>query len=185
MIPPPKTNKPQLNPREVLQWGGARAIAEALESTGYRIQGHLLSDYEQVLRSGKVWMIEGEPGAGKSAVAYATQHGFNMTMFPVQGSREGAQSSTGQGLDAVEQRLRDDDAAPPASVGPGHRKARAVNDAVGASHTQWYAFERGPAHVRPSVEGGEQLERRPAALLVIPGLLFELGDVTRAGRGRE
>jgi len=33
-------------------------------------------------------MIEGEPGAGKSAVAYATQHGFNMTMFPVQGMSE-------------------------------------------------------------------------------------------------
>jgi MoxR-like ATPase len=88
MIPPPNSNKPQLNPREVLQWGGTRAIAEALESTGYRIQGHLLSDYEQVLRSGKIWMIEGEPGAGKSAVAYATQHGFNMTMFPVQGMSE-------------------------------------------------------------------------------------------------
>jgi MoxR-like ATPase len=88
MIQPPKTNKPQLNPREVLQWGGTSAIAEALESTGYRIQGHLLSDYEQVLRSGKIWMIEGEPGAGKSAVAYATQHGFNMTMFPVQGMSE-------------------------------------------------------------------------------------------------
>src|SRR5215207_8837467 len=88
MIPPPNTNKPQLNPREVLQWGGTRAVAEALESTGYRIQGHLLSDYEQVLRSGKIWMIEGEPGAGKSAVAFATQHGFNMTMFPVQGMSE-------------------------------------------------------------------------------------------------
>jgi MoxR-like ATPase len=88
MIPPPKTSKPQLNPREVLQWGGTRAIAEALESTGYRIQGPLLSDYEQVLRSGKIWIIEGEPGAGKSAVAFATQHGFNMTMFPVQGMSE-------------------------------------------------------------------------------------------------
>jgi MoxR-like ATPase len=88
MIPPPKPNKPQLNPREVLQWGGTQAIAEALARTGYRIQDHLLSDYEQVLRSGKIWMIEGEPGAGKSAVAYATQHGFNMTMFPVQGMSE-------------------------------------------------------------------------------------------------
>src|SRR3954462_1310448 len=88
MIPTPKANKPQLNPREVLQWGGTRAIAEALESTGYRIQSHLLSDYVQVLRSGKIWMIEGEPGSGKSAVAYATQFGFNMTMFPIQGMSE-------------------------------------------------------------------------------------------------
>ncbi|MDQ3686884.1 MAG: AAA family ATPase, partial [Acidobacteriota bacterium] len=37
---------------------------------------------------GKVWMIEGEPGAGKSAVAFATQLGFNMTMFPIQGMSE-------------------------------------------------------------------------------------------------
>lgn len=88
MIPPPKPNQPQLNPRETLREGGIRAIAARLESTGYRIQRDLLSDYEQVLRSGKIWMIEGEPGAGKSAVAYATQHGFNMTMFPVQGMSE-------------------------------------------------------------------------------------------------
>lgn len=88
MIPPPKPHQPQLNPREVLREGGAQAIAACLESTGYRIQQDLLSDYEQVLRSGKIWMIEGEPGAGKSAVAYATQHGFNMTMFPVQGMSE-------------------------------------------------------------------------------------------------
>jgi MoxR-like ATPase len=88
MIPPPKPSQPQLNPREVLSGGGAEAIAEALARTGYRIQADLLSDYEQVLRSGKIWMIEGEPGAGKSAVAYATQHGFNMTMFPVQGMSE-------------------------------------------------------------------------------------------------
>ena len=47
-----------------------------------------MSDYVQVLRSGKIWMIEGESGSGKSAVAYATQFGFNMTMFPVQGMSE-------------------------------------------------------------------------------------------------
>lgn len=88
MIPPPKPDKPQFNPRDVLHIGGQQAIAEGLERTGYRIQADLLSDYEQVLRSGKVWMIEGEPGAGKSAVAFATQAAFNMTMFPVQGMSE-------------------------------------------------------------------------------------------------
>lgn len=88
MIPPPKPDKPQFNPREVLHVGGRQAIAEGLERTGYRIQSELLSDYEQVLRSGKIWMIEGEPGAGKSAVAFATQAAFNMTMFPVQGMSE-------------------------------------------------------------------------------------------------
>jgi len=88
MIPPPQQNKPQFNPREILREGGRHTIREALANTGYRIQADLLSDYEQVLRSGKVWMIEGEPGAGKSAVAFATQAAFNMTMFPIQGMSE-------------------------------------------------------------------------------------------------
>ena len=88
MIPPPRPDEPQLNPREVLLQEGVGGVAEQLASTGYLIQQDLLSDYAQVLRSGKIWMIEGEPGAGKSAVAYATQHGFNMTMFPVQGMSE-------------------------------------------------------------------------------------------------
>lgn len=88
MIPPPAPDQPQLNPREVLQREGASGIAARLETAGYRIQQHLLDDYIQVLRSGKVWMIEGEPGSGKSAVALATQFGFNMTMFPVQGMSE-------------------------------------------------------------------------------------------------
>jgi MoxR-like ATPase len=88
MIPPPASDKPQLNPREVLQQEGVSGIAERLASTGYLIQEGLLSDYVQVLRSGKIWMIEGEPGSGKSAVALATQFGFNMTMFPIQGMSE-------------------------------------------------------------------------------------------------
>jgi MoxR-like ATPase len=88
MIPPPRPNEPQLNPRVVLQEEGAGAVAGRLASTGYRIQQDLLDDYIQVLRSGKIWMIEGEPGSGKSAVALATQFGFNMTMFPVQGMSE-------------------------------------------------------------------------------------------------
>ncbi len=88
MIPPPASDKPQLNPREVLQQEGVNGVAERLASTGYLIQRELLSDYVQVLRSGKIWMIEGEPGSGKSAVALATQFGFNMTMFPIQGMSE-------------------------------------------------------------------------------------------------
>lgn len=88
MIPPPRPDEPQLDPRAVLREEGAEGIAARLAGTGYRIQQELLNDYVQVLRSGKVWMIEGEPGSGKSAVAYATQQGFNMTMFPVQGMSE-------------------------------------------------------------------------------------------------
>jgi len=88
MIPPPKLGEPQLDPRVVLRDEGAKGIAERLAGTGYRIQEDLLNDYVQVLRSGKVWMIEGEPGSGKSAVAFATQLGFNMTMFPIQGMSE-------------------------------------------------------------------------------------------------
>ncbi|MCP9496883.1 MAG: AAA family ATPase [Pyrinomonadaceae bacterium MAG19_C2-C3] len=88
MISPPKPNQPQTNPRDVLHEEGARGLAERLTGARYRIKEDLLSDYVQVLRSGKIWMIEGEPGAGKSAVALATQAAFNMTMFPVQGMSE-------------------------------------------------------------------------------------------------
>lgn len=88
MIPPPKPDEPQFNPRVVLRDEGASGIAERLASTGYRIQEDLLNDYVQVLRSGKIWMIEGEPGSGKSAVTFATQLGLNMTMFPIQGMSE-------------------------------------------------------------------------------------------------
>lgn len=88
MIPPPRQNEPQLNPRECLRDEGKEGIAARLESAGYRIQSQLLDDYAQVLRSGKIWMIEGEPGSGKSAVAFATQLTFNMTLFPIQGMSE-------------------------------------------------------------------------------------------------
>lgn len=84
MIPPPKPDETQLNPRDVLHSEGREGVAARLAGSGYRIQIQLLDDYVQVLRSGKIWMIEGEPGAGKSAIALATQTAFNMTMFPVQ-----------------------------------------------------------------------------------------------------
>jgi len=88
MIPPPAPNQQQLNPRDVLREEGKDGIAARLCDAGYRIQLQLLDDYVQVLRSGKIWMIEGEPGAGKSAVAFATQLAFNLTMFPIQGMSE-------------------------------------------------------------------------------------------------
>ena len=88
MIPPPRPQEPSRNPRAVLADAGPAALAQALARTGYHIQDTLLDDYAQVLRSGKVWLIEGEPGAGKSAVAYATQAAFNLTLFPVQGMSE-------------------------------------------------------------------------------------------------
>jgi MoxR-like ATPase len=88
MIPPPVPSQQQLNPRDVLLKEGKNGIAARLCDAGYRIQSQLLNDYVQVLRSGKIWMIEGEPGAGKSAVAFATQIAFNLTMFPVQGMSE-------------------------------------------------------------------------------------------------
>ncbi|MGB8507038.1 MAG: AAA family ATPase [Pyrinomonadaceae bacterium] len=88
MIPPPVPVQPQLNPREVLREEGKEGIAARLLGAGYRIQSQLLDDYVQVLRSGKIWMIEGEAGSGKSAVALASHVAFGMTMFPIQGMSE-------------------------------------------------------------------------------------------------
>ena len=88
MIPPPRPNFQPVNPRELLARDGPEAMAHALASTGYIIQRRILEDFVQVLRSGKPWLLEGDAGAGKSAVAYACQHGFNMTLFPLQGMEE-------------------------------------------------------------------------------------------------
>jgi MoxR-like ATPase len=88
MIPPPLPDQPTINPRHLLREGGKPALAHCLAGTGYRIQNGLLDDFAPVLLSGKIWLIEGEPGAGKSAVAYATQRGCNMALFPVQGMSE-------------------------------------------------------------------------------------------------
>lgn len=88
MIAPPRPHLPTTNPRRLLAERGAEAIADALGSTGYMIQRQLLDDFVQVLKSGKPWLIEGEAGSGKSAIAYALQHGCNMTLFPLQGMEE-------------------------------------------------------------------------------------------------
>ncbi len=88
MIPPPKPHLPSLNPRELLAAGGVDAVAEALASTGYMIQRQLLSDLIQALRSGRPLLIEGEAGAGKTALAYALYEACNLTLFPLQGMAE-------------------------------------------------------------------------------------------------
>lgn len=88
MIAPPRPNHETINPRELLAREGAEAIAEALASTGYIVQRRILNDFVQVLRSGKPWLLEGEAGAGKSAIAYAAQYAFNLTLFPLQGMEE-------------------------------------------------------------------------------------------------
>ncbi len=86
--PPPRPQHETINPRELLAREGAEAIAEALASTGYIVQRRILNDFVQVLRSGKPWLLEGEAGAGKSAIAYAAQYAFNLTLFPLQGMEE-------------------------------------------------------------------------------------------------
>lgn len=88
MIPPPKPHLPSLNPRELLAAGGVDRVAEALASTGYMIQRQLLSDLIQALRSGRPLLIEGEAGAGKTALAYALYEACNLTLFPLQGMAE-------------------------------------------------------------------------------------------------
>ncbi len=88
MIPPPRPQLPTANPRQLLAHHGPEAIAQALAATGYMIQRRVLDDFVQVLRSGKPWLLEGDAGAGKSAIAYACQQAFNMTLFPLQGMAE-------------------------------------------------------------------------------------------------
>jgi len=88
MIPPLRLQHPSVNPRLLLERQGLEAIASALASTGYIMQRRVLDDFVQVLRSGKPWLLEGAAGTGKSAIAYACQQAFNLTLFPLQGMEE-------------------------------------------------------------------------------------------------
>lgn len=85
---PARSNRQTENPREVLAEGGRSSIRRRLARQGYMIQEQVLSDFVQVLRSGKPWFLEGEAGTGKTAISIAIQFGFNLPLFPFVGREE-------------------------------------------------------------------------------------------------
>ena len=49
---PTVSNKPSINPRRVVNDGGAAALANLLAATGYMVQERVLSDLVQAIKSG-------------------------------------------------------------------------------------------------------------------------------------
>lgn len=79
------SNKPIINPRQVVRDGGAAALAALLAGTGYMVQERLLNDLVQAIRKGRPHLIEGERGSGKTALAEALAEACNLPMFYLQG----------------------------------------------------------------------------------------------------
>src|SRR6185503_19025514 len=82
---PTVSNKPIINPRQVVRDGGAAALAELLAGTGYMVQERVLNDLVQARRKGRPHLIEGERGSGKTALAEALAEACNLPMFYLQG----------------------------------------------------------------------------------------------------
>ena len=82
---PTVSNKPIINPRQVVRDGGAAALAELLVGTRYMVQARLLNDLVQAIRKGRPHLIEGERGSGKTALAEALAEACNLPMFYLQG----------------------------------------------------------------------------------------------------
>jgi MoxR-like ATPase len=78
-------SKPSIDPREVIEREGARALADLLAGAGYVIQRRALIDLAHALRSRKPLLIEGPRGGGKTALAESLAQGCNLTSFYLQG----------------------------------------------------------------------------------------------------
>src|SRR5215212_6730944 len=82
---PTDSNKPSINPRRVVNDGGAAALANLLAATGYMVQERVLRDLVQAIKSGAPHLIEGERGSGKTALAEALAEACNLPIFYLQG----------------------------------------------------------------------------------------------------
>lgn len=82
---PTVSNKPSINPRQIVSEGGAVALAELLACTGYMVQGRVLNDLVQAIKKGAPHLIEGERGSGKTALAEALAEACNLPTFYLQG----------------------------------------------------------------------------------------------------
>ena len=82
---PLNPDKPSINPRAVVAEGGSAALARMLAGTGYMVQERVLGDLTQAVKSGAPHLIEGERGAGKTALAEALAIACNLPVFYLQG----------------------------------------------------------------------------------------------------
>jgi MoxR-like ATPase len=82
---PMNSGATSINPRELLEREGTAGLAKALAATGYLVQERVLNDLTEALKSGKPHLIEGERGAGKTALAEALAEACNLPVFYLQG----------------------------------------------------------------------------------------------------
>ena len=82
---PAKAGIPTINPRDVVERGGAPELAGCLAGTGYMIQEKILNDMVQAIKSRVPHLIEGPRGSGKTALAEALAEGCNLPVFYIQG----------------------------------------------------------------------------------------------------
>lgn len=82
---PSKPGKATVNPRQVLERGGAEQLARCLAGTGYIIQERVLGEMALAIRGYMPHLIEGPRGGGKTALAEALAEGCNLPVFYIQG----------------------------------------------------------------------------------------------------
>lgn len=82
---PHDTNKPQINPRNLLTQGGARELYRMICNEGYVPDERNFSDFCESLKSGRAWLISGTRGSGKTAFPEALAAACNLTICMVAG----------------------------------------------------------------------------------------------------
>src|SRR6185436_3783612 len=85
---PRKPDVKTINPRMVLQHGGADELAGYLAGTGYMVQHGILRDTVQAIKAGAPLLVEGDRGSGKTALAEAIAQGCNLPLFYLQGMED-------------------------------------------------------------------------------------------------
>jgi len=82
---PRDPKRPSIDPRQMIEREGLRALAATLTSAGYIIQRRMLVDLGHSLRSRKPLLVEGPRGGGKTALAESLAEACNLTSFYLQG----------------------------------------------------------------------------------------------------
>ena len=82
---PNDPNLPAINPRLLLAEEGEEDLADLLRGVGYVIQSPMLRDLAHALRNCMPWLIEGQRGGGKTALAEALAEACNLPVYYLQG----------------------------------------------------------------------------------------------------
>lgn len=82
---PHDSNKPQVDPRGLVNEGRERDLYQLIAATGYVPDDQNFSDFCESVKSGRAWLISGTRGSGKTAFPEALAQACNLTMCVVAG----------------------------------------------------------------------------------------------------